>query len=151
MGRPSGPWGGRHSCSQRIGADLVAAAPSFKHEQRPKREAPVTGQARVLADDALQCFAFEYVTHHGAGRQQLLANVIAQTVLEPVAERRILVFCARGTPRESSAPSPCAADISDGPEAAWFRTSRGSSTRQAGDRETALVPPGCAPCSCGPP
>src|SRR6266540_2537085 len=87
MGRPSGPWGGQHSCSQRIGADLVAAAPGFKHEQRPKREAPVTGQARVLADDALQCFAFEYVTHHGAGRQQLLANVIAQTVLEPVAER----------------------------------------------------------------
>ena len=41
----------------------------------------------MLPDDALQRFALEHATHHGAGREQLLADVVAQAVLEPVAER----------------------------------------------------------------
>src|SRR5437879_4376800 len=87
MVRPSGSWGAPRSCGQGVAVDPIAAAPGLEHEKCPKREAPVTSETAVLPDDALQRFSFEHVTHHGAGREQLLPDVVAQAILEPIAER----------------------------------------------------------------
>src|SRR6185369_9238639 len=55
--------------------------------QCPERVAPVARHARMLADDALERRALEEMSDHGAGREQPLANVVTEAVLEPVAER----------------------------------------------------------------
>src|SRR5688572_31229858 len=41
----------------------------------------------MLADNALEDRALEKLAHHGARREQPVAHIVAQALLEPVAER----------------------------------------------------------------